>query len=112
MLMIRLQRAGKKSQHRFRLVVSDKKKDLFGPQLEILGHYDPVSIPKTISLKAERIKHWLGVGAKPSATVHNLLVREQVIQAEKVTAWKPRKKAKPEESADRAKPETEEQKQA
>ena len=95
--MIRLQRVGKKKQPQFRVVVSDKRKDLFGPQLEIVGHYNPVANPKTIVLNADRLKYWLGLGAQASATVHNLLVSQQVIQAKKVTAWKPRKKDKTEE---------------
>ena len=92
MLAIRLQRIGKKKQPTYRLVVSDKKKDLYGKQLEILGNYNPVSMPKTVSLNVERILHWLSVGAQASATVHNLLVKEKVIEAKKVQAWKPKKK--------------------
>lgn len=90
MLAIRLQRIGKKKQPTYRVVVSDKKKDLYGKHLEILGNYNPVSIPKTISLNADRIKYWLSQGAQASATVHNLLVREKVIEAKKVQAWKPK----------------------
>ena len=97
--MIRLQRIGKKKQPQFRVAVSDKRKDLFGPQLEILGHYNPIAKPKIIMLNGERIKHWLALGAQSSATVHNLLVSQGVIQAKKITAWKPRKKAKDEAAA-------------
>jgi len=92
MLAIRLQRIGKKKQPSYRVVVSDKKKDLYGKQLEILGNYNPVSIPKTVSLNADRIKYWISQGAQASATVHNLLVKEKVIDAKKVQAWKPKKK--------------------
>ena len=95
MLAIRLQRIGKKKQPTYRVVVSDKKKDLYGKHLEILGNYNPVSIPKTISLNAERIKYWLAHGAQASATVHNLLVKEKIIDAKKVQAWKPKKKSTP-----------------
>lgn len=107
MLAIRLQRIGKKKQPAYRVVVSDKKKDLYGKQLEIVGNYNPVSIPKTVSLKTDRIKYWLSHGAQASATVHNLLVREKVIDAKKVQAWKPKKKetAKSETSAPKAEPE-------
>lgn len=92
--MIRLQRIGKKKQPTYRVVVSEKSKDLFGAQLEILGNYNPVAKPKTIELKAERIKYWLSVGAQASATVHNLLVQNGVIHGKKVQAWKPTKKSK------------------
>ncbi len=95
MLMIRLQRIGKKKQPAYRVVVSEKSKDLAGPQVEILGNYNPVAKPKTIELKAERIKYWLSKGAQASATVHNLLVTGGVIHDKKVQAWKPTKKSQP-----------------
>ncbi|MBI2050979.1 MAG: 30S ribosomal protein S16 [Parcubacteria group bacterium] len=93
MLAIRLQRIGKKNRPSYRVVVSEHKRDLYGRHNEILGNYDPVAIPKTISLKADRIKYWLSVGAQPSATVHNLLVKQGVIEGKKVRAWRPKKKA-------------------
>ncbi|MBI2636691.1 MAG: 30S ribosomal protein S16 [Parcubacteria group bacterium] len=93
MLAIRLQRIGKKNRPSYRLVVSESSRDLYGKHNEILGSYDPVATPKTVNLKTERIKHWISVGAKPSATVHNLLVNQGVLAAKKVTAWKPKKKA-------------------
>lgn len=92
MLAIRLQRIGKKKQPTYRLVVSEKSKDLYGDHLEILGHYNPAAKPKVITVKAERIKHWLSVGAKPSPTVHNLLVSQGVLSSPKVKAWQPKKK--------------------
>jgi small subunit ribosomal protein S16 len=92
MLAIRLQRIGKKKQPTYRLVVSEKSKDLYGDHLEILGHYNPVAKPKVVNIKAERIKHWLAVGAQASATVHNLLVSQGVISSRKVAAWRPKKK--------------------
>jgi len=93
MLAIRLQRIGKKNRPSYRVVVSEHKRDLYGRHNEILGNYDPVAIPKTINLKADRIKYWLSVGAQPSATVHNLLVKQGVIDGKKVRAWRPKKKA-------------------
>lgn len=35
-------------------------------------------------LKAERITHWLSVGAQPSDTVHNLLVKADILDADTV----------------------------
>jgi small subunit ribosomal protein S16 len=72
--------------------VSEKSRDLYGKQLEILGNYDPVANPKTVNLKEDRIKHWISVGAQPSPTVHNILVTNKIIEAKKVQAWKPKKK--------------------
>jgi len=94
MLAIRLQRIGKKNRPSYRVVVSEKKRDLYGKHNEILGNYDPVANPKVTNLKADRIKHWMDQGAQPSATVHNLLVTQGIIEGKKVKAWAPKKKDK------------------
>ncbi|MBU2575771.1 30S ribosomal protein S16 [Patescibacteria group bacterium] len=97
MLAIRLQRIGKKNRPSYRVVVSEKKRDLYGRHNEILGNYDPVANPKVINLKADRIKYWISFGAQPSATVHNLLVTQGIIEGKKVKAWVPKKKKEKEE---------------
>jgi len=81
MLMIRLSRVGKSKQGTFRLIINEKTKDTRGDYLENLGIYNPRS--KEVNLKADRIKYWLGKGAKASDTVHNLLVSQKVIEASK-----------------------------
>jgi small subunit ribosomal protein S16 len=86
MLVIRLTRVGKKKQPSFRLVVQDKTKDPWGKAKDIIGHYNPRTNPKTIRFNAERVNYWLGLGAKPSPTVHNLLVDAKIITGEKVKA--------------------------
>lgn len=60
--------------------------------MEIVGFVNPFTKEK--QLKAERIKYWLGVGAKASATVHNLLIKEKIIEGAKINlVKKPKKKA-------------------
>ena len=77
MLVIRLFRVGKKNQPSFKIVVTDKRKPpRAGRFVEGVGFYNPLTKEKV--LKAERIKYWLSVGAKPSATVYNLLVTERM----------------------------------
>ncbi len=83
MLSIRLSRIGKKKQPVYRIIVLDKQKDPWGDFIENLGFYNPRVKPREIKLKAERIKYWLEKGAQPTATVHNLLVDEKIISAEK-----------------------------
>lgn len=90
MLVIRLTRVGKKNQPSFRVVLTEKTNPVRGKFIEILGNYNPRL--KTKALKAERIKYWLSKGAQPSATVHNLLVSENIISGPKVKAWRPKKK--------------------
>jgi len=91
MLVIRLTRVGKKNQPAFRVVLTEKSNPVRGKFIEILGSYNPRL--KTKALKSERIKYWLSKGAQASPTVHNLLVSEKIIEAKKVKAWQPKKKA-------------------
>jgi small subunit ribosomal protein S16 len=94
MVVIRLSRVGKKNHPTFRIIASDKRKDTVGTYLELLGHYDPHATPTKIELNAERVKHWLSVGAQPSDSVHNLLVEKGIISApKKVIAKAPAKPA-------------------
>lgn len=90
MLMVRLQRIGKRGQAYFRIVVTEHTTKPKGRYLELLGSYDPHK--KTLNAKADRIKHWLSVGAKLSPTVNNLLINNKVIEGQKVKAWKAKSK--------------------
>ena len=81
MLRLRLQRIGKKHQPSFRLVVSEARSKMAGPPVEDLGSYN--SFTKAVNFKKERVEYWLGVGARPTATVHNLLVKDGTLKAKK-----------------------------
>jgi len=82
MLMIRLQRIGRKNEPHFRMVVTDKTS---GPKsgrfIEVVGSYNPKL--GAIELKKERITHYLKNGAQPSGTVHNFLVDAKLIDGKK-----------------------------
>ena len=83
MLVIRLQRVGRKNDPSFRVVVNDKRRSAkAGSAVEFLGSYNPRQ--KTVNLKEERVKYWLSVGAKPSGTVHNILVSKNILTGAKV----------------------------
>lgn len=83
MLIIRLQRVGRKNDPNFRLVVTEKTRSpKSGAYLEMLGSYNPKTKKK--ELKNERIKHWLLKGAQLSATAHNILVKAKIIEAPKI----------------------------
>ena len=92
MLSIRLSRVGKKHQPSYRLIVIDKRRDPWGDYLENLGTYNPMSKPKQINFKVERIKYWIGVGAKPTVTVWNLLVDQKMVMGAKLKATTGHKK--------------------
>ena len=107
MLAIKLQRIGKKHQPSYRVVVAERRSKMAAPPVEDLGTFNPFS--KAINVNKERILHWLKVGAKPTATAHNLLVKEGVVKDSKVKiAIRKSKKAVPVETAaaEAPKPET------
>lgn len=81
MLTFKLSRRGKKKQPTYRLVVVDKKKDPWGKVKEDVGSYNPHT--KKTQFKVERIKFWIEKGAQPSPSVHNILVKEKIIDAAK-----------------------------
>jgi small subunit ribosomal protein S16 len=89
MLTIRLQRVGRKNDPSFRVIVVESARAAkTGNYLEMVGSYDPRR--DQVSLKADRIKHWLAQGVTVSDTVHNLLVSQKIIDAKKINVL-PRK---------------------
>ena len=78
MLMIRLARIGKKKKPFYRVVVIEKTRPRDGRVVENVGTYDPLKEPAEYKLNAERIKHWLGCGARPSDTVRSILRRQKI----------------------------------
>jgi small subunit ribosomal protein S16 len=86
MLMIRLARFGAKKKPTYRLVVIQKERARDSRAVEVVGHYNPVSNPKVVSLKRERIDYWIGKGARPSDTVARLLKTDTASPAEQPAA--------------------------
>ena len=90
MLKIRLQRIGRKNDPSFRAVLTDSRNSTkSGKFLEILGTYNPKAGEK--NLENERIKYWLGKGAKLSDTMHNFLVHQKVIEGKKINVLSKKK---------------------
>ena len=83
MLMIRLQRIGRKNDPSFRVVVTDSKRGpKSGNNVEVLVSYNPhINVTQ---MKEDRVKHWMSKGAKVSDTVHNLLVSKKIIEGKKI----------------------------
>lgn len=78
-----MQRTGRINMPSFRIVVTEHTASpKAGKYVEKVGTYNPKS--KERVLDADRIKYWMSVGAKPSATVHNMLVSLGIINAKKV----------------------------
>lgn len=81
MLMLKLQRIGKKHQAAFRLVVGEKRTKLNGVQLEDLGWLSPRL--EKFECDKERVSYWLKRGAQATDTVYNLLVEAKIIEGQK-----------------------------
>ncbi|MDO8492387.1 MAG: 30S ribosomal protein S16 [bacterium] len=89
MLRIRLQRVGRKHEPAFRVVLTESQNSTkTGRVQEVLGNYDP-RFDKPV-IKADRVKYWISVGAKPTDTMHNLLVSQKIIEGKKINVL-PRK---------------------
>ena len=75
-LRIRLSRGGAKKRPYYRIVVADSRRPRDGRYIERLGTYNPMVAkdhPERLKTNDERIKYWLGVGAKPSDRVARLI---------------------------------------
>lgn len=97
MLMLKLQRIGKKHQPSFRLIVGEKREKLNGRQLEDLGWYNPGT--KKHEFNKARVEYWLSKGAQKTDTVHNLLLAATMVTGKKIAVHKQPKKAKGAEAA-------------
>jgi small subunit ribosomal protein S16 len=72
MVRIRLRRMGAKKQPTYRFVVADSSSPRDGRFIEILGHYNPRTEPKTVVVDHDKAKEWLAKGAQPSDPVRRL----------------------------------------
>ena len=85
MVRIRLKRMGRRNRPFYRINAMDKRAPRDGRILENLGWYDPIAkdVDKQIFVKNDRIEHWLSVGAQPSDTVKDILVKVGLYDADK-----------------------------
>lgn len=81
-LKIRMSRGGTKKRPFYRIVVTDSRNPRDGRYIERVGSYNPMLAkdhPDRVVLKSDRIKHWLGEGARPSDRVAKFLGRAEII---------------------------------
>jgi len=83
MLVIRLQRTGRKNSPAYRIVVAEKAEAVKGRYQEIVGHYLPTREPVELTFDQDRISHWVGLGARPSDTVARILSKNGMKDLEK-----------------------------
>jgi small subunit ribosomal protein S16 len=77
-VVIRLKTMGTKKKLKHRIVVTDSRFPRNGRFLEEIGFWDPSKQPPVVSVKADRVSHWVKQGAKPSETVKSILKKAGV----------------------------------
>jgi small subunit ribosomal protein S16 len=98
-LKIRLARGGAKKRPFYSIVVADSRSPRDGRFIEKVGTYNPMlerGHAERITLKEDRIKHWLGVGALPTERVERFLGDAGLVAqpAQRETPLKSQPKAK------------------
>ena len=94
--VIRLTRLGAKRKPHHKIVVTDRHRPRDGRFIEQVGVYDPSKKPALVTLKTERVRYWLSVGAKPTPTVKSIFKQQKITPA---PVQKPKKKSDPTPSA-------------
>jgi small subunit ribosomal protein S16 len=81
---IRLSRGGAKKRPYYHIVIADGRAPRDGSFIERVGTYDPM-LPKDhenrLRVKADRIQHWLSVGAQPTDRVARMLASLELAPA-------------------------------
>ena len=80
-VVLRLKRIGRRNRPSYRICVMDSRTRRDGRPIEELGFYDPLQAADSdakFSLKEDRARYWLSVGAQPSETVASLLKRSGI----------------------------------
>ena len=82
MLKIRLSMGGAKKRPVYKIVVADSRFPRDGRFIEKLGFFNPL-VPKNkkdrMKIEAERVKHWMKQGAKPTTRVARILGEAEII---------------------------------
>ena len=77
---IRLQRFGAHKAPKYRIVAADSRSPRDGKFIEIVGTYNPLTNPATVTVDAEKVQAWLAKGAQPTVTVKNILEANNIIK--------------------------------
>jgi len=85
MVKIRLRRMGRRNRPFYRVVVADSRSPRDGKFIDIIGYYNPLTDPATISIDGEKALKWLSYGAQPTDTVRSLLDKLGIMDKVKPT---------------------------
>ena len=72
-IKIRLQRQGRKGIPYYKIVAADSRAKRDGKYIELIGSYNPTTVPATIELDVDKAVKWLQNGAQPTDTVKSIL---------------------------------------
>ena len=75
-IKIRLARGGSKKRPFYRIVATDSRMPRDGRFIEKLGTYNPLlqkDDEKRVVMNMERVKYWIGLGAKPTDRIQRML---------------------------------------
>ncbi len=99
---IRLARHGRHNLPYYRIVATHHENPRDGRYLEVLGKLNTLTDPPTMTVKEERVKYWISVGAIPSHTLKQILKKTipgyydniETKRLEKVKATRKKRKAR------------------
>jgi small subunit ribosomal protein S16 len=57
------------------VVVADSRSPRDGRFIEVIGHYNPLTDPPTVTIDRAKAELWISKGAQPSNTVKRLIAR-------------------------------------
>jgi small subunit ribosomal protein S16 len=77
---------GRRNRPFYRVVAADSRSPRDGKFIELIGHYDPLADPETISIDEEKALKWLRYGAQPTDTVRSLLSKLGITDKVKPTS--------------------------
>ncbi len=83
MVKIRLRRVGSQKKPSYRLVVADSRAPRNGRFIATIGHYNPLTDPKTVEIDKEQALGWLKQGAQPTDTAARLLSKAGITEKPK-----------------------------
>ncbi|HMO02273.1 MAG TPA: 30S ribosomal protein S16 [Oligoflexia bacterium] len=75
-VVLRLTRKGAKSKPFYRIVACNKQSPRDGKFLEVIGTYNPLTNPATITFNKDLAQKWIVNGAKPSRKVGDIIKKE------------------------------------
>ncbi len=84
---IRLARWGARKNPYYHIVATDSRSPRDGKFLETIGKYNPMlenNAENKYTLKEDRIKYWLSVGAQPTDKVRSILAKFSIVEKKEI----------------------------